>query len=67
AERQRLQAESDAIVYPILSLPPEIIMGIFLCCMPLESATLCCTQAPFFLAQICRQWRHIALHTPELW
>ncbi|KAJ6533027.1 hypothetical protein B0H19DRAFT_1383782 [Mycena capillaripes] len=34
AERQRLQAESDAIVYPVLSLPPEVTTEIFLCCLP---------------------------------
>ncbi|KAJ6533078.1 hypothetical protein B0H19DRAFT_884848, partial [Mycena capillaripes] len=68
AERQRLQAESDAIVYPVLSLPPEITMEIFSCCIPSESNPRPSpTEAPLLLAQICRQWREVALHTPALW
>ncbi|KAJ6533029.1 hypothetical protein B0H19DRAFT_875343, partial [Mycena capillaripes] len=68
AERQRLQAESDAIVYPVLTLPPEVTTEIFLRCFPCESNPRPSpTQAPLILAQICRQWRHITLHTPALW
>ncbi|KAJ6533040.1 hypothetical protein B0H19DRAFT_877038, partial [Mycena capillaripes] len=68
AERQRLRAESDATVYPVLSLPPEITMGVFLRCMPSESKFRPSPiHAPLLLAQICRQWRQIALHTPALW
>ncbi|KAJ6533032.1 hypothetical protein B0H19DRAFT_876733, partial [Mycena capillaripes] len=68
AERERLQAESDAIVYPVLSLPPEVTTEIFLRCVPCEpNPRPSPTQAPLLLAQICRQWRQIALHTPALW
>jgi hypothetical protein len=34
AERKSLQAESDLIIYPVLSLPTEIIMDIFRRCVP---------------------------------
>ncbi|KAJ7635295.1 hypothetical protein FB45DRAFT_911203 [Roridomyces roridus] len=67
AERDALQAESDAIVhYPVLSLPPEITGDIFNhCVVPLSipSSAL----APLLLTRICRAWRQIALASPRLW
>ncbi|KAJ7604835.1 hypothetical protein DFH06DRAFT_1068165 [Mycena polygramma] len=68
-ERKRLQTISDAIVYPVLSLPPEITSLVFTYCLP-ESTSLpqpSPLKAPLLLAQICRQWRDIAIATPELW
>ncbi|KAJ7125439.1 hypothetical protein C8R46DRAFT_1018535 [Mycena filopes] len=65
AERQRLQLLSDAVVYPILSLPTEITAEIFVhCCDPSQWAPF---KGPLLLAQICRRWREIAIHTPSLW
>jgi len=68
AERQSLQAQSDAIVYPVLSLPPEITAEIFLRCLLFDTTPRPSpSKAPLLLAQICRQWRQIALDTPALW
>ncbi|KAJ7185217.1 hypothetical protein C8R46DRAFT_1185029 [Mycena filopes] len=68
AEREKLQAESDAVVYPILSLPTEITTEIFLhSCgsgLPLQPDP---SKGPLLLAQICHQWREITIHTPEIW
>ncbi|KAJ7078326.1 hypothetical protein B0H15DRAFT_1025922 [Mycena belliarum] len=68
AERRSLQEESDSIIYPILSLPTEITIEIFLRCaasnrLPSPSPS----EAPLLLAQICSQWRRLALDTPVLW
>ncbi|KAJ7467528.1 hypothetical protein FB451DRAFT_1369249 [Mycena latifolia] len=68
AERQSLQTESDSIIYPVLSLPPEIIAEVFRRCgsssgPPSPSPA----EAPLLLGQICRQWRQIAINTPALW
>ncbi|KAJ7635329.1 hypothetical protein FB45DRAFT_790895, partial [Roridomyces roridus] len=66
AERDALQAESDGIVYPALSLPPEITADIFEhCVVPLSipSSAL----VPLLLTRICREWRQIALASPRLW
>ncbi|KAJ6477539.1 hypothetical protein C8R45DRAFT_906428 [Mycena sanguinolenta] len=68
AERQRLQHVADTIIYPVLSLPPETTTEIFLRCIPPQSdLRQAHSEAPFLLAQICRQWRQIALDTPQLW
>ncbi|KAF7375550.1 F-box domain-containing protein [Mycena sanguinolenta] len=68
AERQRLQVVADAIIYPVLSLPLDITAEIFLRCIPPQSdLRQARSEAPFLLAQICRQWRQIALDTPRLW
>ncbi|KAJ6597779.1 hypothetical protein DFH09DRAFT_84300 [Mycena vulgaris] len=69
AERQRLQAQSDAIVYPVLSLPPELTSIIFIHCIPTSGQLTCPSpiEGPLLLAQICRPWREIAINTPELW
>ncbi|KAJ7191934.1 hypothetical protein GGX14DRAFT_596630 [Mycena pura] len=68
AERQTLLAESEAIVYPILSLPVETTIEIFQCCADSETdSSPSPSKAPLLLTQICRQWRKIALHAPEVW
>ncbi|KAJ7765348.1 hypothetical protein B0H16DRAFT_1796822 [Mycena metata] len=68
AERQKLQTESDAIVYPILSLAPEITTEIFLRCQGGETYSRPSpSKGPLLLTQICHHWRQIAIHTPELW
>ncbi|KAJ7064650.1 hypothetical protein C8F01DRAFT_771255 [Mycena amicta] len=65
-EQQRLQLASDAIVYPVLSLPPEITTEIFKFC--LESPTsLSRHKAPLLLTQVCQAWRELVIGTPELW
>ncbi|KAJ7263706.1 hypothetical protein C8J57DRAFT_418438 [Mycena rebaudengoi] len=67
-ERQSLQAESDSIMYPVLSLPTEITMEIFRRCVPSGSPSRPSpSTAPLLLTQICRQWRKISLDTPHLW
>ncbi|KAJ6514278.1 hypothetical protein C8R47DRAFT_917917, partial [Mycena vitilis] len=67
AERQRLQAQSDPIVYPVLSLPTEITVEIFLRCLPTQPRLPCPSVSPLLLTQICHHWREIALDTPGLW
>ncbi|KAJ7125441.1 hypothetical protein C8R46DRAFT_80762 [Mycena filopes] len=67
AERQRLQLVSDAVVYPILSLPTEITAAIFLRCCDSEPSPWAALKGPLLLAQICHEWREIAINTPELW
>ncbi|KAJ7185196.1 hypothetical protein C8R46DRAFT_1342521 [Mycena filopes] len=65
AERQKLQVVSDAVVYPILSLPTEITTEIFL--HSCDSSPWSPSTGPLLLAQICHEWREIAIHTPALW
>ncbi|KAJ7673777.1 hypothetical protein DFH06DRAFT_1081621 [Mycena polygramma] len=54
------------IVYPVLTLPPEITSEIFVQAVnPLDKASS--RSAPLLLLRICRLWRTIALSTPCLW
>ncbi|KAJ7255756.1 hypothetical protein C8J57DRAFT_1721742 [Mycena rebaudengoi] len=66
AERLRLQAASDSIVYPILTLPTETTVEIFRRTLP-PSLSPSALEAPLLLGQICRQWREIALNALDLW
>ncbi|KAJ7620661.1 hypothetical protein B0H17DRAFT_859233, partial [Mycena rosella] len=66
AERQELRAKLDTIVYPVLTLPPEITSHIFLQSMP-KDAKPSPLAAPLVFTQICRQWRAIAFTTPNIW
>ncbi|KAJ7255705.1 hypothetical protein C8J57DRAFT_1075467, partial [Mycena rebaudengoi] len=66
AERLRLQAEVDSIVYPVLTLPTEITVEIFRRTL-LPSPGPSRLEAPLPLGQICRQWRDIALNAHDLW
>ncbi|KAJ7192008.1 hypothetical protein GGX14DRAFT_596450 [Mycena pura] len=58
----------NAVVYPILTLPPEITSRIFIHCLPDHGRvrpSLRC--APLLLTEVCGHWRAIALSTCELW
>ncbi|KAJ6602875.1 hypothetical protein DFH09DRAFT_969244, partial [Mycena vulgaris] len=69
AERQQWQAELDSIVYPVLTLPPEVTSLIFVHSKHEHEDRYIMTSktAPLLLIQICRQWRTIAFATPSLW
>ncbi|KAJ6589949.1 hypothetical protein DFH09DRAFT_1140504 [Mycena vulgaris] len=56
-------------VFPSFSLPPEITQQIFGACLPDAGSrpTKRSQQAPLLLTQICKEWRAIALDTPQLW
>ncbi|KAJ7501017.1 hypothetical protein B0H11DRAFT_2189018 [Mycena galericulata] len=63
-----LQDALAAVVYPVLTLPPEITSHIFLKCLPFHGRVQpSATKAPLVLAQVCRHWRDVALATARLW
>ncbi|KAJ7356450.1 hypothetical protein DFH08DRAFT_459149 [Mycena albidolilacea] len=59
--------------YPVLTLPNEIVGEIFAHVLPIHRAPSVQTpplrgsDSPTLLAQICRQWRDLALENPALW
>ncbi|KAJ7462161.1 hypothetical protein FB451DRAFT_1043997, partial [Mycena latifolia] len=72
ARRAKAQLELDSIVYPVLTLPPEITSEIFLYCLPtshmdLERNSPNPNEAPILLSHVCRTWKEIAIGTPALW
>ncbi|KAF7332456.1 F-box domain-containing protein [Mycena kentingensis (nom. inval.)] len=70
AELRPLQVHLDALVYPVLTLPPEITSEIFLCLVDEDRAAAAVAHpanAPLLLLRVCRAWRDIALQTPRLW
>ncbi|KAJ7728194.1 hypothetical protein B0H16DRAFT_1589209 [Mycena metata] len=71
AESPSLSYPSGTVINnstPALTIPPEITAHIFIKCLPTDGlASPSPSTAPLVLAQICRDWRNIALHTPELW
>ncbi|KAJ7190736.1 hypothetical protein GGX14DRAFT_579537 [Mycena pura] len=74
AKKQLLQ-DLDRLVYPVLTLPPEISSEIFRHVAPkfapnIPNIGACSFQKyywPLQLASVCRAWRAIALSTPALW
>ncbi|KAJ7186439.1 hypothetical protein C8R46DRAFT_1057195 [Mycena filopes] len=67
-ERQALEEVLETFSYPVLSTPVELISEIFIACLPDNGRVQPSRYAaPLVLAQICRQWREIALATPQLW
>ncbi|KAF7332385.1 F-box domain-containing protein [Mycena kentingensis (nom. inval.)] len=64
AEHASLQAQLDAVVYPILSVPPEVTAYIFkwVCAIGGHRGI-----APLTLLRVCRDWRSIAIGTPSVW
>ncbi|KAJ7682362.1 hypothetical protein DFH06DRAFT_1160904 [Mycena polygramma] len=65
----QFQLQLESIVYPVLTLPPEITSEIFIHCLPdrREIDVVNPTEAPLLLTHVCGLWRQIAISTPELW
>ncbi|KAF8175481.1 hypothetical protein K438DRAFT_1847783 [Mycena galopus ATCC 62051] len=68
-ERQSVQARLSAYVYPVLTLPNEVVSQIFVHTLPPYPlpSSLWGSSSPTFLGQICQKWRAIAFSTPMLW
>ncbi|KAJ7885711.1 hypothetical protein B0H14DRAFT_1339843 [Mycena olivaceomarginata] len=69
SEKQLVQERLDSYTYPVLTLPNEIVTEIFVHFLPVYPLypPLTGPGSPTLLAQICREWRDIALATPALW
>ncbi|KAJ7068631.1 hypothetical protein C8F01DRAFT_1247128 [Mycena amicta] len=69
AERKLVQDRLDSYIYPVSTLPNEIVSEIFIHYLPPYPACppLLGDGSPTKLAQICRRWRNIAHSTPHLW
>ncbi|KAJ7074001.1 hypothetical protein C8F01DRAFT_1360737 [Mycena amicta] len=69
SERKLIQDRLDSYIYPVMTLPTEIVSEIFIQYLPPYPACppLLGEGSPTKLAQICRRWRTIAHSTPELW
>ncbi|KAJ7484961.1 hypothetical protein B0H11DRAFT_2019396 [Mycena galericulata] len=70
AERETLQAHLDAYIYPVLTLPNELVSEIFIHSLPpsdSEESDSSALSSPLLLGRICRKWRDISLSTPRLW
>ncbi|KAJ7617266.1 hypothetical protein FB45DRAFT_1063764 [Roridomyces roridus] len=65
-QRTDVLAALDLVVYPVLTLPPEITAEIFLWCID-TGKRVASSEAPLLLTQICRDWRSLAIATPALW
>ncbi|KAJ7617296.1 hypothetical protein FB45DRAFT_1063786 [Roridomyces roridus] len=66
--RRLLEDVVGAFVFPVLTVPPELVSKIFLECLPANGRVQPRKfTAPLVLAQICQQWRQIALETQQLW
>ncbi|KAJ7473934.1 hypothetical protein FB451DRAFT_1247427, partial [Mycena latifolia] len=70
----------EAIIYPILTIPPEIATEIFMAYVATYAETgnaagqmaaprgqIGGPRGPFLIAHVCRAWRAIALNSPSLW
>ncbi|KAJ7830955.1 hypothetical protein B0H13DRAFT_2679443 [Mycena leptocephala] len=68
-ERTLVQGRLDSYIYPVLTLPNETVSDIFIHFVPPypQCPPLTGLFSPATLTQICRQWREVALATPELW
>lgn len=53
---------------PISSLPPELLSEVFIGCLPDDQYPAPdITAAPILPMHVCKSWRNVARHTPELW
>ncbi|KAK7055874.1 hypothetical protein R3P38DRAFT_3253841 [Favolaschia claudopus] len=68
-ERELTQKRLDDYKYPVLTLPDETILEIFLQLLPVYPVSPPRTGlgSPTLLSHICSQWRNVALATPRLW
>ncbi|KAJ6594805.1 hypothetical protein B0H19DRAFT_69938 [Mycena capillaripes] len=71
-QRRRITRILNLLVYPVITLPPEIVSLIFLHCIPYppqwaEPDDNWRCPAPLVLLHICRTWRNIRLADSSLW
>ncbi|KAK7039492.1 F-box domain-containing protein [Favolaschia claudopus] len=69
-EESKLEFHPTALArYPVLDLPNEITSDVFIHFLPPYPSCplLSGPCSPIHLTHICRQWRNIALATPQLW
>ncbi|KAJ7141522.1 hypothetical protein C8R46DRAFT_921248 [Mycena filopes] len=65
-ERKVLKKHLASYIYPVLTLPNEVVAEIFL--QTLDGPSFLGGRAsPIYLGHICQRWRDIALSTPSLW
>ena len=64
-----LEIEShQSLLSPVPHLPIDILQEIFAACLPTEHYPVVSRyEAPLLLTQVCKNWRNIALSTPQLW
>ncbi|KAJ7498519.1 hypothetical protein FB451DRAFT_1548371 [Mycena latifolia] len=64
-----IQRQLDSIVYPVLTLPPEITSEIFVHCLPArrDFDVVNLDEAPLLLMHVCSAWRQIAISIAALW
>jgi len=56
------------IISPLRRLSTDLLRLIFSFCLPTRTdPTLSEDEAPLVLTRLCRRWRDVALHAPELW
>ncbi|KAJ7073843.1 hypothetical protein C8F01DRAFT_1360613 [Mycena amicta] len=69
SEKEDICQRLDEYMYPVLTVPNEIITEIFVHYLPPypDHPPLVGPGSPTFLLGICRLWRSIALHSPALW
>lgn len=48
-------------------MPLELLVKIFLSCLPDTSTSMLPSDAPLLLTRVCREWRRVAFSTPHLW
>jgi hypothetical protein len=57
-----------SIIYPVLTLPPEITAEIFKQCVDqVTIGDVASVPEPLLLASVCKAWRYIALTLPTIW
>ncbi|KAJ7646686.1 hypothetical protein FB45DRAFT_1098648 [Roridomyces roridus] len=68
-ERDTLQKALKNYKYPVLTLPSEVTSEIFVHFLPSypKRTSFVGRCSPSLLLQVCREWRDVALATPELW
>ncbi|KAK7024020.1 F-box domain-containing protein [Favolaschia claudopus] len=68
-ERRALKYRVDAYQYPVVTLPTELVVEIFMNFLPPypECPPHFGIESPVTLTHICSRWREIALATPRLW
>ncbi|KAF8198332.1 hypothetical protein K438DRAFT_1967077 [Mycena galopus ATCC 62051] len=68
-EQALIQQRLQSFIYPVLTLPNEIVAEIFIHVLPPYPSCppLTGPLSPTSLTYICRAWREIAVSTPELW
>ena len=64
---RKIISRYKALLSPMRAVPPEILVEIFIRCLPPRGTSICAGDAPLLVTRVCSRWRYVAINARHLW